>query len=200
MDYDFTWLEDLGIDVNMGLEYTRGADKYICALQRYYKAYNSNRDKVVNYYKNKDWKNYCIIVHSLKSNSKMIGATSLATAFETLELASKNEDIDAIESNHASALDEWNVIIAELKPIGEMEVEPPADEISAEEARDIAGDLLSALEDFDDELSLELVKKLAGYPFRLTQRGKLEEATEMVENFLYDDAAEIITEIIPAIE
>lgn len=200
MDYDFSWLEDFGIDVNMGLEYTRGDDKYISALQRYYKGYKANHDKLVEYYKDKDWKNYCVIVHSLKSNSRMIGANDLAKSFEALELASKNEDVETIENNHSAALDAWNVLIAELKPIGEMDTVKPADEIDGDEAKKIADELLEALDDFDDELSIELARKLSGYPFRLTQRDRLKEATELIEDFMYDDAAEIIQEIAPTIE
>ena len=57
-----------------------------------------------------------------------------------------------------------------------------------------------ALDDFDDELSLELAKKLLGYPFRITQRDKLNEAIALIEDFMYDEAADIIRDIEPTIE
>ena len=64
----------------------------------------------------------------------------------------------------------------------------------------MAAQLLEALDDFDDDLSAELVKKLSGYPFRLTQKDRLAEAAAFIGDFLYDEAAEIIKEISGEIE
>lgn len=200
MEYDLASIEQYGIDTNIGLDYMRGADKYIRALQRYIKAYNSTYPQVSDNYNNKDWKNYCIQVHSLKSNSKMIGAISLSKDFEALELASKSEDIATVDKLHEPTMSAWKMLIDNLAPIGELETEKPADELNADEAKKVAEELMVALDDFDDELSAKLVKKLAGYPFRLTQRGKLEEATTLIEDFLYDDALELIKEIAPEIK
>ncbi len=200
MDYNLDTLAPLGIDIDTGLDYTRAEDKYISALQRYYKAYDKNSSSAENFYSAKDWDNYTIIVHSLKSNSKMIGALSLSTEFEKLEMASRNGETSIIESNHSSTMSMYKKVIEGLKPIGEMSAVKPADEIDADEARKVANELLEALDDFDDEVSSELARKLSGYPFRITQRDKLSEATELISDFMYDDAAEIIKEIIPGIE
>jgi hypothetical protein len=87
-----------------------------------------------------------------------------------------------------------------LRPIGEAETVRAAGEIGAQEARETADGLLAALDDFDDELSASLAAKLALYPFRPTQRDKLREAAGYIKDFLYDEAAELVREIIPAIE
>ena len=42
MGYDFGWLEEIGIDINEGIGYTGGEDKYISALQRFCKSYEKN--------------------------------------------------------------------------------------------------------------------------------------------------------------
>ena len=44
------------------------------------------------------------------------------------------------------------------------------------------------------------MNKLSGYPFRITQKEKLKEAIGFVDDFLYDEAAEIIKEIYETIE
>ncbi len=200
MDYNLDKLATLGIDIDTGLDYTRGEDKYISALQRYYKSYDKNSKAAQEFYDAKDWENYTIIVHSLKSNSKMIGALSLSTEFEKLEMASRNGETSVIESNHGNTMDMYSKLIEGLKPIGETNSVKPADEIDADEARKVADELLEALDDFDDELSAELARKLSGYPFRITQRDKLSEAIDLIADFMYDDAAERIKEIIPGIE
>ena len=94
----------------------------------------------------------------------------------------------------------YKSLIEKLKPIEEIGKAQAPDEISADEAIRLSEKLLEALDDFDDDLSKELAIKLAGYPFRITQRDRLKEAIAFIEDFMYDDAAEIIREIVPAIE
>ena len=200
MEYDLTYLNNLGLDTSKGLEYTRSEDKYLSAIQRYYKSYENNLSKLTDFYNNKDYKNYCIVVHSLKSNSKMIGANELAKSFEELEIAANNSDYNIIYQKHPIVIEEWGKFISKLKPIGEMKLTKPEDEISSSEAKEITRELIIALDDFDDELSSELIHKLSGYPFRLTQRELLDKAIEYVEDFLYDDAATIIKDIEKTIE
>lgn len=193
-------LKEAGLDIKQGLEYTGGEDNYISAVQRFYKGYEKNRPKIMEYYSVKDYNSYMITVHALKSNAKMIGAMELSKAFEELEAAAKNSDAVIIEEKNNQTLESYKQLAEALKPIGEMEEVHPADEISATEAREVADKLLSALDDFDDSLSKELAEKLLGYPFRITQREKLKEAIGFIDDFMYDDAADIIKEIYSGIE
>ena len=197
---DITWLSETGLDTETGISYTGGQDKYISALQRFYKNYEKNRAKVCEYLLAKDYENYMITVHALKSNAKMIGARDLSTLFETLETAARNNEIGFIEPQNAVALKEYDELIQKLAPIGSMGDVRAADEISAEVARETVDKLLEALDDFDDEEAKKLAKVLSGYPFRLTQAEKLKEAAAFIEDFMYDEAAGIIRQIAPAIE
>ncbi len=74
------------------------------------------------------------------------------------------------------------------------------DEISADVARETVDKLLAALDDFDDEAAKKQARILSGYPFRITQADKLKEAVSFLEDFMYDEAADIIREIASAIE
>lgn len=197
---DITWLNETGLDTKTGISYTGGQDKYISALQRFYKNYEKNRAKVCEYLEAKDYENYMITVHALKSNARMIGARDLSTLFETLETAARNNEIGLIEPQNAVALKEYDDLIQKLAPIGAMGDVRAADEISAEVARETVDKLLEALDDFDDEEAKKLTKVLSGYPFRLTQAEKLKEAAAFIEDFMYDEAAGIIRQIAPAIE
>ncbi len=200
MGADLSFLDGSGIDIKTGLDYTGGEDKYLSALQRFYNSYEKNRTKVEDFFSAKDYESYMITVHALKSNSKMIGAMDLSKAFETLEMAARNNETAVIESETAAALAEYQKLIEILKPISEMGDLKAPSEISAEEAKSVAEKLLEALDDFDDELSKELAVKLSGYPFRLTARDKLKEAEKYIDDFMYDEAAELIKEIAPTIE
>ena len=45
-----------------------------------------------------------------------------------------------------------------------------------------------------------LAEKLSGYPFRITQKEKLKTAMAYIEDFMYDEAADLIREIYSEIE
>ncbi len=200
MEIDLKWLNDVGLDTQTGISYTGNDRKYLSAVQRFYKNYEKNKAKVEESFVAKDYENYMITVHALKSNAKMIGAEKLSEHFESLEMAAKNGDSDFLEGVNPVVMEEYAKLIVALEPIGKMGDVRNADEISADVALETANRLLEALDDFDDEGSKALAAKLSGYPFRITQAGRLKEAIAFIEDFMYDEAAEIIREILPAIE
>ena len=134
--------------------------------------------------------------------AKLSGSFELSedTMVEELESAARENNISVIEAKHEAVLQAYTELVERLKPIGDLEEVHPADEISAEEAKEVCEQLLSALDDFDDSLAKELAVKLSGYPFRITQRDKLKEAIGLIDDFMYDDATDIIKEIYPGIE
>ena len=199
MEKDIFKLEEYGINVNLGIEYTGSRDKYIQAIQRYYESYENNRSRVTEALNAMDLDNYVITVHSLKSNSKMIGATELGSGFEVLEMAGRDGDTAAVMAETPTILDYYDILISNLRKFCEYSDDPVADEISADEARSIKDELLEALDEYDDELSAKLVAKLFGYPFTDGYLNKLRNAKALIGDFMYDEAADIIREIAEAI-
>ncbi len=197
---DITWMNEAGLDTQTGISYTGNTEKYVSAVQRFYKNHEKNRAKVEEYFAAKDYENFMITVHALKSNAKMIGATNLSGQFEALENAAREQDTAVIVELTPRALNDYDELIEKLKPVGEMGDLKAADEIPADIARTTVERLLAALDDFDDEEAKKLAKVLSGYPFRLTQAEKLKEATAFIEDFMYDEAADIIRQIATAIE
>ena len=200
MELDTGWVEDIGLDVKQGLEFTGGVEKYFSALWRFYNNFEKNRGRVLEFLEAEDYENYGITVHALKSNAKMIGANELGRGFELLEKASHERDSKTVLENTGRVIGEYSSLVEKLSPISERGEVRTADEISAGAAKEIADKLIAALDDFEADEALELAKKLSGYPFRLTQKRKLEEATNFISDFMYDEAADLIREIIPSIE
>ena len=200
MEFDITWMEEAGLDTATGISYTGGHDKYISAVQRFYRSYEKNRSMLEEYFAQKDYESFKITVHALKSNSKMIGADALSGLFETLEAAAGNEERDIIDELTPRVLKDYADLIEKLKPAGKMGDVRAADEISAQTAKETVDKLLEALDDFDSDLAAELAKKLSGYPFRMTQADMLKEASAYIDDFMYDEAADIIRKIAPEIE
>ena len=108
----FKTLEAGGIDVKTGLSYAMDEqDFYLELLQDYASNMDKTKSELMNYFEHKDWRKYNIRIHSLKSQSKTIGATSLSDTAKMLEDASKSSDEAYILSNHDVALSQYQNVV-----------------------------------------------------------------------------------------
>ena len=200
MDYDINNLKDYGLNVEDGLKYTGGKEKYIAAVLRYMKNHDRNREELDAFLGSDDIERYKVKVHALKSNSKMIGAVEIGREFEALESAALGGKIDYIRDNNDRVMNLYDGLVNKLAPLRELGEVRPTDEIDADKARVVADELLKALDEFDDELAKKHATVLSGYPFRITQKQKLKNAVRYIEDFMYDEAADIIKDIYTSIE
>ena len=73
--------------------------------------------KIQNFYELEDWHNYQILVHSLKSSSKSIGAESLSSKALALENAAKTKDIDFIRDNHKDLMQSYSILLDNIRKL-----------------------------------------------------------------------------------
>ncbi len=109
-------LEKLGahLDIVSGLKYCMNDEKFYIEIVRDY--INSDRiEKVISSFKAKDYENYRINVHALKSTSLSIGADQLSENAKQLEMAARNNDFDFIEENTENLVSEYKELIENLK-------------------------------------------------------------------------------------
>jgi HPt (histidine-containing phosphotransfer) domain-containing protein len=108
-DEEFTVLSEAGVDPVKGLESCMN-DKvlYIAMLQEFARDAGEKKPELEQFYKEKDWENYTIRVHSVKSSSLLIGAESISKLAKMLESASKREDIRTIEEYYPRFLQEYS--------------------------------------------------------------------------------------------
>ncbi len=81
---------------------------YMDILENYYELSGERYDELNGYFDRKDFRNYTIIVHALKSPLYSIGAMELGKAAFELEKAGKREDYNYILENHYSFMKELN--------------------------------------------------------------------------------------------
>ncbi len=195
MNLDFKELKAIGIDVEGVKSYTKGKEGYLSALRMYCKAYETNMENIDTFFKEKDWENYTIVVHSLKSNSRMIGAVDLGDEFERLEMAGRSLNVDTISKYNSETILHYTRLVEYLRKRVKAMKEAPVGRLFEEQAEQIIVALLEALDEFDDEQAGELVKKLAGYPFSEDKRPLLDKAAAFIEDFMYDEASELIQQL-----
>ena len=79
-------------------------------LSIYSEQYDKTKDELERFYNAKDWKNYNIRVHALKSSSRMIGAIALSDLAKSAEDASGKADESALEILHPDVLAKYTEV------------------------------------------------------------------------------------------
>ncbi len=102
------------VDYEIGMSYCCNDEAFYTDMIEEYIA--GDRLTLMNrYYEDGDWENYRILVHSLKSTSLTIGAHNLSEHAKALEKATKEQDIEYINSNHAFVMEEYDRILTILR-------------------------------------------------------------------------------------
>ena len=101
-------LSDVGIDESVGLKYCeKDEELYDSLLKQYAEEAVEKKEKMGEAFEKKDFKNYAILVHALKSTSLMIGAAGLSEKAKAQELAAKQEDAAYVEAHHEELMAEY---------------------------------------------------------------------------------------------
>jgi signal transduction histidine kinase/CheY-like chemotaxis protein/HPt (histidine-containing phosphotransfer) domain-containing protein len=109
-------LRKSGIDTDAGIKYCVGDKEFYKSLLLQFAS--EAPDKIAsmkNYYQIRDWHNYEILVHALKSTSKMIGVSGLSDKAKALEKAAKENEEGFILANHETMIKDYGKITAEVR-------------------------------------------------------------------------------------
>jgi len=106
---------EIGLDTDAGVEYACGEeDLYLDLLSDYAKGCEDKCKELDSYLDKEDMKNYSILIHSLKSSSRIIGADAISAQAKDLEDASKKNDIDFVQLNHDNFKERYKSLAAKL--------------------------------------------------------------------------------------
>ncbi len=111
------WLLDCSdIDVAEGLKNCGSKENYQVVLECFAEIIDENADEIEKYYHDKDWENYTIKVHALKSSAKLIGANDLSQKAAALEDAGHKKETGTIERDTESLLSDYRSLREVLTP------------------------------------------------------------------------------------
>ncbi|MCR4776581.1 MAG: response regulator [Saccharofermentans sp.] len=116
-DKDFmSELRKSGIDTDAGLKYCVGDKDFYKSLLMQFASESADKiGSMKKYYTVRDWHNYEILVHALKSTAKMIGVSDLSEKAKALEMASKNNEENYILENHEQMIRDYGRITADIR-------------------------------------------------------------------------------------
>jgi len=142
------------------------AELYRSVLKEYYSSIDKKSAAIEKHYRCKDWKNYTIEVHALKSTSRQIGADSLSELAAKLEKAGRIEDIALIDRKHGEMMGMYLYLKGILKPyFPEVKDEKIKTEADPFEIMQLLDELQEALDNFDTLLIDEVMEKMSEYTY-----------------------------------
>lgn len=102
-----------GIDIEKGIRNCGGSQAvYVKILQTFSSSnLSAGLEKCL---EEQDWKNYEVMVHSIKGACRNIGAEMTADAAYALELAAKRNDIHFIEANHDELANSYAELVSQI--------------------------------------------------------------------------------------
>lgn len=105
-----TSCKDVHIDHEKGLTYCGGSEDFLKEIISMYVA-DDKRTEIQKAFDEKDWDSYRILIHTVKSTSRTIGAMELGDEAQELENAVKELDVDMICKLHESAMASYSAVL-----------------------------------------------------------------------------------------
>lgn len=202
-------LKAIGVHTEAGLAYCQDdMEFYQEMLGQYVEDAEEKAAGMEQFYAQEDWANYQIIVHALKSTSKMIGVDDVSEMAKEAEGAAKSSDADYIHAHHGELLDVYRNKVRQISEIlgdagagAESVDEENLSAVSAEELVAKLAELKDVLVTFEVTRAEMLLAEMNEMAYRGEPvRGMLHEIADDVEDLEYDMACEKAVALIERIK
>lgn len=198
-------LKKAGIHIDSAIQYCRGdVDFYKELLTQFVKESVNKEANICDFYEQKDFENYRIQVHSLKSSAKMIGADSLSETAKRLEEAAKNQDITYICEQEEGLLAQYRETIhniSEVLHFDEYATKQITIEISKDELMECLEKLKECLSTYELDMAESLLAKMNGTKCQGTSTDELLCAVKQdVDDFEFDMAVEKVEHLLDMVK
>ena len=167
--------EETAADINekQGTLYCGSLEDFEDILKIHYEDYEENSQKIQAFYDSRDWKNYVILVHGLKSSMKSVGIMKLSDMCLELEIAGKENRIDYILKNHDVMMAEYarihDVIGNRLGIRQKVNVDlTNVKNLDEDSLAGLLNQFENAVYSFDEEQMLSILNELMDYKYHET--------------------------------
>lgn len=187
------WFEAVpGIDPVAAVKNSGSRDVFLSVLKIYYDSYDTKSREIQGFYDARDWDNYTIKVHALKSSSRLVGALKLGDDAEDLEMAGKGGDIDFILAHHDIMMDEYRAIRDGLAC--EFESGPDLPDIPPEVLIDAYAGLSEFADAMDYELSTMVLDSVMEYRLPMEDEERFGKIKMCLSGMDWDGIKELLRE------
>lgn len=184
-------LKEQGVDTELGMKYCGGVEGYMDVLDIMISTSEDKLDRLLECMDIKDWENYTILAHSMKSGAANIGATRISILAKQLEYAGRESDLEYIHSNTMSFVSSYRRLLGIIRDnrkntrLGDdydwaksiERLRYLLDELEVEQAEELAQEMI---EHMDDEAVIKEVNDLC----RSLDEFDIESAKQMLEKIV----------------
>ena len=189
------------MDVALGIQNCGGTlDDYYQVMDVVLKYGEKRLSKLKKFVEEKDYLNYTIDVHALKSTASNIGATELSQMAMDHEQAGKTGDFEFIEQNSKALLTLYEIVLREIAAVRRKEMPEHLQEMKFEDAEEKASGLSdnNLVDETQISLPLQNTCEKAEMQSGLTDvelRKLLESAINLLDDFETDKAKSILLKL-----
>ena len=188
-------IEEINTEIGLN-RFQDKKDTYRLTMDMFQKKLPSECGKMTDFLAAGDLENFAIAVHTMKSTLATIGAMRLSEMALQLEKASKNKESDFCRQRYPELKEKLLALHKKLSAIFSVSQSPrekkPGDMTYL---RENAKKALAAVEAFNSDTGIELLKDLLRYDFGAEPNTLLENALASLENFEYEGASENLKKI-----
>ncbi len=158
-----------GLDIEEALKNCGSKDVFLDAVKSFAETIEEKANAIENYASLGDCKNYTILVHSLKSTSRLIGADDLSQKAKLLEEAGNREDIDKIKEDTPELLKLYRSYLPKLMHLcGKLNEESLLENddkplITTKELEEALKALKEVVSTFDFDTASNIIEELNNY-------------------------------------
>ncbi len=184
---DINFLKQNNVDVDKCLELFGDIETYNDTIKEFQSGLDEKLSQITKYYNDGDMPNYAIYVHSLKSDCKYFGFTTLANLAYEHEMKSKNNDFEYVKNNYARLMEEAKKV---KNIVNEYLEDDTTIETLNEENETLTEDIILVAD--DSEVIRIFVKKIfdANYQLEFAKNGQ--EALNIIRDHENDNRIKAI--------
>jgi HPt (histidine-containing phosphotransfer) domain-containing protein len=152
-----------GISLDDALKYTGGADVLEQTLKEFYKNIDKKACEIENFVEQKDWRNYTILVHALKSSARLIGAEKLSEDAKYLEKCGDEENVAEITEKTPALLEMYRSYKNHLAPLCAEEDDSGKEEMPLSQYQEAVANIGECVQAFDYDTADQIILMMKDY-------------------------------------
>ena len=185
-----------GIDFDEALKNCGSMDVLENVAHEFYVSIDPKADDIERFLTKKDYRNYTVAVHALKSSARLIGATKLSQDAAYLEKCGNEGNEDKIQSKTPELLELYRSYKEKLfEVLGEKE-NADLPEISEEELKGAFSDMKELLEAYDFDTADGIMKMLSEYSIPDGYKDKYKKIVELMAAVDRDALIELLKDFV----
>ncbi len=170
-----------GIDYNAAVTNCGAKETFISALQVFYETLDKKANDIEKFEKEKDFKNYTILVHALKSSSRLVGALKLSEDAKYLEACGNEQNAAEIAARTPALLAQYREYKASLAPIfGKNEDDSALPEISVNDLNEMYSLIRGFASSFDIDSIDRMLEGVKGFRIPEAEKDKFDKIKDCV--------------------